>query len=99
AKIYVPQEMLNRTYDRVKVLDGQVHWTTTVTLPRPPRGVELPVTVHTLTGTEQVVGNYYRYDHLNGGLLYVLRPVAQTVLNQAQALAFAAEGYTFYVPR
>ncbi len=57
------------------------------------------MTVHTLGRTEQVVGNYYRYDHLSGGLLYVLRPVQPTQLNHAQALAFAAEGHTFYASR
>jgi hypothetical protein len=99
AKIYVPNELLNRTYDRVRVLDGQVEWTSTVTLPRPPRGTDLPVTVHTLAGSQPLVGHYYRYDHLNGGLLYLRRPQQLTVLNETQAVTFAAEGHAFFLPR
>ena len=92
AKIFVPPHMLDRTYDRVRILDGQLDWLTSRTMPRPPMGQEKAVTVTTLGGTKVITGNFFPYNHLDGGVMFILRPKLFTVVDQLQAVAFDYNG-------
>lgn len=71
AKVYTPPELMNRTYNRVRVgMDGSLHWLKPVTMERPPVGHETKsVVVATERGTQTITGEWYPYDHLDGGVL------------------------------
>ena len=92
--VFVPDHLKNRTYDRVRVLHGQLSWRPPVTLAIPPMGEVTDVEIVTAAGGKQTVhGHYYPYDHLNGGLLYLLRPQQwQGSLDSIQSLKVEAEG-------
>lgn len=74
AKLLYPEELMNRTWERVKILDGVATWVDAITLQYPPNGESLTVSATTVGGTEELSGQYFAYNHLDGGLLYVLRP-------------------------
>jgi hypothetical protein len=71
AKINLPLEKLNRTYNRMRIAgDGTAIWQDPITLELPPVGFETKsVTVQTKTGTQTIVGEWYPYDHISGGAL------------------------------
>lgn len=74
--VVVPPELQNRVYDRIKILDGVAYVQDTVTLPRPPAGEQLTLTA-LVNGTEETLtGSYYAYDHVDGGVILVMRPIA-----------------------
>ncbi|MBM4358991.1 MAG: hypothetical protein FJ096_12875 [Deltaproteobacteria bacterium] len=74
AKVIYPAELMNRTWERVKVLEGVATFVDSITLAYPPSGEAKKVTVTSSNGTEEIEGQYLAYNHLEGGLLYVLRP-------------------------
>ena len=60
------------TYDRVRIdHDGSLHWSDPLTLTTAPGGEQTELEVSTQTGTERVTGHFYRYDHLDGGMLLI----------------------------
>jgi hypothetical protein len=68
AKIIVPPEMKDLTYDRAYVDgDGELHWLPPVKMEMPPQGE--PVEMEVEVGGEMVAvsGHYYPYSHLPGG--------------------------------
>jgi hypothetical protein len=71
AKIDIPIEMQNRTYNRARVgMNGVLTWMEPVTLATPPVGFETKtVTVQTEGGTQTIVGEWYPYDHIPGGVI------------------------------
>lgn len=103
AAIAFPPAMMNRTWDRIRVLDGQVTWLEPVTMGLPPVGESLAVSVQSDAGTTSVTGHYYAYDHLPGGLLYVPAPsgaqASPSAVAPATQLAFVAEGQAFVTSR
>jgi len=99
AKIVVPAHLQNRTYDRIRVLDGVPTWRPAVTLHTPPQGETVAVQVTTGGGPKTVTGHYYPYDHLPGGVLYVMQPVQLTQTQALQQAVFSVEGQTFALSR
>ena len=71
AKINIPIEMQDRTYNRARVgMNGVLTWMEPVTLETPPVGFETKtVTVQTEGGTQTIVGEWYPYDHIPGGVI------------------------------
>lgn len=80
AKMQYPAEVLDRTYARIRIqAGGELVWRDPVKLHRPPVGHETKtVTVLTPTGPELVTGQYYPSDHIEGGVLLLPLPTAQT---------------------
>ena len=71
ASVVFPQELLNRTYDRVRVdPNGGLTWMDSIQLATPPMGEEKSVVLTSDAGSETVTGQYYTYDHLDGGVLF-----------------------------
>lgn len=72
ADYLVPTELANRTYGRARVEpDGSVTWLSDVTLERPPMGEGAPLTIDTQLGPEQTTASFIRYDHIDGGVLFI----------------------------
>ena len=99
AMIQVPPGLLDRTWERVRVLGGQAQWTTPVTMSRPPVGRSVSVEVSTVAGTAPSEGHYYAYDHLQGGLLYLLQAELADATDEVLSVSFEVEGQTYVVPR
>jgi hypothetical protein len=98
-KLIVPAVLQNRTYDRIKVLEGVASWRPPVTLRTPPQGETLSVQIATPGGPKTVSGQYYPYNHLEGGLLYVMQPLQLTQAELIHQAVFAVEGQTFALSR
>jgi Peptidase M66 len=97
ASISAPAELMNRSWDRVRVIDGQAVWLEPVTMGLPPVGEATSVTVSGNGSVSTLQGHYYPYNHIEGGLLYVLAPTLP--LAAPEILSFAAEGQLFQLPR
>jgi hypothetical protein len=71
ARMHVPADLMNRTYNRVRVgMDGSVTWLSPTKSELPPVGFETKsVSVVTEKGTETITGQWYPYDHVDGGIL------------------------------
>lgn len=71
AKLNVPPELMNRSYFRVRVNhDGSVKWLSPMTWKYPPSGHETKtVVMDTPAGPKTVTGQWYPYDHIEGGTL------------------------------
>jgi hypothetical protein len=71
AKIHTPPELMNRMYNRVRVgMDGSVTWLSPTKSELPPVGFETKsVEVATESGTETITGQWFPYDHIDGGVL------------------------------
>lgn len=71
AKLMVPPDLLDRTYDRLRInqADEIVHLDP-IQLHEPPSGEPTQIQLETAAGPQTVTGQLYRYDHLPGGLLY-----------------------------
>ncbi len=79
SSIQFPEASLNQVYDRISIGESAAMFMDSKQMPRPPLGDELESITLTLADgtTKTVQGNYYRYDHLPGGVLYVKQqPVA-----------------------
>ena len=98
-KLIVPEHLQNRTYDRIRVIEGVASWRPPVTLGTPPQGETVSVQVTTPGGPQTVTGHYYPYDHLEGGLMYVMQPLQVTLAEVLQQAVFAVEGQTFALSR
>ncbi len=98
AKLVFPPELVGRTWDRVRVLEGQATWLDAVKLERPPVGTEKTVVVTSEGGTKAVTGHYYAYNHLDGGVLFVLRPKAKLTPG-IKAIDFSIDGVKLHVSR
>lgn len=96
--VEVPAHLQNRTYDRIKVIDGQAHFQDTVTLARPPMGEAQTVTTVVDGQPQSLTGHYYAYNHIDGGVLLVMRPPSLTA-TLSSAITFTAESQTFTVTR
>ncbi len=94
----VPEHLANRTYERIKVLDGQAFFKDTVVLPSPPLGEEKTVTVTMDGQAETLTGHYYAYNHIDGGVLLVMRPAGATA-TRFESVQFSAEGHAFTLTR
>ena len=97
--IQTPPNLLNRTYERITVLNGQAFFKDEKTLTLPPRGNDKTVSVSTNDGKVDVTGQYFQYDHIEGGLLYVMRPAQFTGGHWIQHIDFSAEGHAFSLSR
>ncbi|MBW2456118.1 MAG: hypothetical protein JRI68_16485 [Deltaproteobacteria bacterium] len=87
AQIYTPTELLDRSYERVRVNpDDSLTWLEPIVLHRPPLGDATTVSVETLGGAESVTGALIRYDHLDGGVLFI-PPTAQPMTPQRSVSA------------
>jgi hypothetical protein len=72
ASLHFPAQMMNLTWERVSVRpNGSLEYLDDITMVEPPLGSETSVAVETTTGTEQLTGQFFSYDHLPGGVLYV----------------------------
>jgi len=80
ASIYTPPEMQNLTWDRVMVgPGGTTEAMSSIQLEIPPVGTSVAVDVETNQGTQPVTGRFLRYDHLEGGVLFVPPTSTQSV--------------------
>jgi hypothetical protein len=96
ASLYVPAELQNLTYDRVRIdADGQAEWLDPIVLARPPMVESTTVTAETEDGTVELSGHLYRYAGLDGGVLFVAR---QGELAPS-AISFALSGHAIAVSR
>ncbi|EYF06051.1 M66 family metalloprotease [Chondromyces apiculatus] len=70
VRMVFPPESLGLTYDRVHIgIDGHGTFLEPVTLQRPPIAQATQVDVQTANGIQAVTAQFYRYDHIEGGLL------------------------------
>ena len=84
ASIYTPPELANLTWDRVLIApDGTASPAGALQLGHPPLGEPVAVTVQSKAGVSQVTGQLLRYDHVEGGLLFVPPTSAGPKLIQA----------------
>jgi peptidase M66-like protein len=98
AAIAVPQAQQNLSYTRVMLhADGSTSWLPGLTMARPPIGEATSVTVQTQNGSEQVAGAFYRYDHLDGGVLFV-PPTQAPMLVAPQAISAYIDGQLISSP-
>lgn len=81
AAIVYPPESLNQVYDRVRIGPDGATFMDPLTMPRPPMGSPRSVTVTTPSGAQTIDGQFYAYDHLDGGVLFVKQGAqpAQTI--------------------
>jgi hypothetical protein len=69
AKIVVPPELLNLTYDRAYVdPGGELHRLPSMQMEMPPQGEAVEMDVETSGEVATVSGHYYPYSHLEGGV-------------------------------
>lgn len=77
AEMRFPPESLDRTYDRVRIDGtGTATFLQPLTLHKPPLAEPTQVELTTESGEETVTGQFYRYDHIEGGVLFWPRPQA-----------------------
>ena len=65
---------------------------------RPDSAPEV-VTVTTNAGTSTLEGHYYGYNHIDGGVLFVLRPANIIVKDWMNTFQFKADGKSFTLAR
>lgn len=69
AKIIVPPELRNLTYDRAYIgQDDELHWLSPVTMEIPPQGEPIDMDIQLGSEVTTVSGHYYPYSHLPGGV-------------------------------
>lgn len=72
SAVYTPPALQNLTWDRVLIApDGTATPMSSIQLAQPPFGEQVEVTVDTGQGATTLTGQLLRYDHLDGGLLFV----------------------------
>lgn len=96
--LQIPPDLLNRSYERIKVIEGQASFQDAITLARPPVGKPVAITVTSSQGTTTEVASYYAYNHIDGGVLLVLRPQGH-VGDYVGHIHFQAEGQAFSLSR
>jgi len=71
VRMVFPPESLDLTYDRVRVDGtGNATFLAPLTLHKPPMAEPAEVELTTDAGVERVTGQLYRYDHIDGGVLF-----------------------------
>lgn len=71
-QLYVPPQLLNQTWERALVHgDGSMSWMAPIELERPVFGETVSVTSQTTQGPEHLDGRLVRYDHIDGGVLFI----------------------------
>jgi hypothetical protein len=99
ANIYIPEEVRNRTYTRARVEpDGTITWLDEVTLERPPVGELTPVTVDTQSGPVATSASFIRYDHIDGGVLFIPPTGAQPASGGAITAQIDGSQLTTIIP-
>lgn len=95
AKILYPPELLDRTYDRLRINPaGEIVHLESIQLHHPPGGEPTQIQVETAAGPQAVTGVLRRYDHLPGGVL--LWPRTQAAVN---AVTVHLDGHELYSVR
>jgi hypothetical protein len=79
AAMVFPPETLNQTWDRVRIGPSGATIIDPIVMPRPPVGSPKTVAVTTASGTTAVEGQFYPYDHLDGGVLFVKQGASPTL--------------------
>ena len=70
-RVIVPEALKNRLYDRALVgQDGSIQWLSSIRLEAPPLAEAKSVVVESAGLTETVTGSFYRFDHVDGGILF-----------------------------
>jgi hypothetical protein len=70
-RVIVPESLRDRLYDRALVgADGSVQWLSSIRLEEPPVAEEKPIVVESEGLVETVKGSFYRFDHLEGGIVF-----------------------------
>lgn len=92
ANVLYPPELMDRTWDRVRVLDGEATWLSPITLHLPPDAEQKTVLADSGLGTEELEGRYYGFDHLDGGVLFILRPKVTLLPQRLHRLEFTVGG-------
>ncbi|MCA9617795.1 MAG: hypothetical protein KC731_02170, partial [Myxococcales bacterium] len=93
AQVVVPAHLKNRVYDRVRILDGEATWLDPWQMELPPIGELVTVMVTTSSGAQSLTGHYFPYNHLEGGVLFMLAPEVQPM--SPRTFHFVAEGMSF----
>ncbi len=71
ARRIVPEALKNRLYERALLgQDGSVRWLPSIRLEEPPRAEEKSLVVESESLAETVTGSFYRFDHMEGGVLF-----------------------------
>lgn len=72
ANVYTPPAMQNLTWDRVMVgPGGSIEPMSSIQLEIPPVGEAVDVEVETSQGIQPVAGRFLKYDHIEGGVIFV----------------------------
>ena len=72
--IVFPPESMDQTYERVRVGPSGTTFLAPMVMHQPPLGPSQTVTVNTASGSQQLTGRFYAFDHLDGGVLFVKQP-------------------------
>lgn len=82
-----------RAYDRVVVqADGSMDWADEVSLRRMPTGEARVVDVTTERGSSSVEASFIRFDHVEGGVLFVPRDPAAPARSRARSIRMRIKG-------
>ena len=70
-RVVVPEALRDRLYDRALVgQDGGAQWLSSIRLEEPPMAEAKTVVVESAGLSEAVTGAFYRFDHVDGGVLF-----------------------------
>jgi hypothetical protein len=70
AFVEYPPALIDRTWARARVdTKGNVKFLSSVFLHHPPLSNPKTIVVETANGPEKITGNYFEYDHLDGGVI------------------------------
>ncbi|MFO0757347.1 MAG: M66 family metalloprotease [Byssovorax sp.] len=95
ARVIVPPEQQNLLYDRVMIgALGEVKWLAPARLPEPPQAEPTSLVLESDGVSEVVTGQLYRFDHLDGGILFWPAPARAT-----KAVRLTLGGKSVRVPR
>lgn len=82
-----------RQYDRVILgTKGQMEWASETMLDAPPQGEIRDVDVTSDAGTRQETATFVPFDHIDGGVLFVPRPIRSNNSTRARSLSFEQAG-------
>jgi len=73
-KLAIEPALVDQAWDRVKLIDGVAEWMDPKVMSRPPVGSPIDVTMHTTLGVSSTTARFYRYDHIDGGVVFIHRP-------------------------
>jgi len=97
---YIPPEAMNLSYERVSVGPSGEKFLSPLTMGRPPMGGATNVSLVDDDGTPRsAVGHFYRYDHLEGGVLFLPRSGAKHIRSVDTTLQLTASTRSLHVAR